>query len=149
MSSKHLSKIVRAEQGRKQNVLGDEETVKLCGADTGGQLLLIEQTSLPGVGIPLHVHINEDEIFHVISGSLKVVVGKEEHVLEAGDLAFCPRGIPHSWEVVGTERARVLLTNTPAGLEHMLSALAALPPDAGTEEIQQISSEYGISFCHG
>ena len=46
------SKIIRNNEGKKINVIGDNMTVKLTGADTSGQFGLIEENNDPGVGIP-------------------------------------------------------------------------------------------------
>lgn len=146
MSLKLLPKLVRAGEGKRQTVLGDEEFIKLRGSDTAGQFMLIEQNSLPGVGIPMHVHTNEDEVFTVVSGKLRVNIGQEEHILNAGDTVFCPRGIAHSWEVVGKSRAKVLLANFPAGLEVMLEQLAELGGTADERSIHEICAKYGIVF---
>lgn len=138
--------IVRPGEGQQQTVLGDQQIVKLNGKDTNGQFLLIEQNTLPGVGIPRHVHTHEDEVFHVVHGLLKVLINDQEHVLEAGGTAFCPRGVPHSWEVVGETRATVLLMNFPAGLENMLSQLAELGNAPKPEDISAICRNFGIEF---
>ena len=59
-------KIVRSNEGKTINVLGDVQTIKLTGKDTNGLFTLIEEENVPGTGIPLHVHENEDEVFKVI-----------------------------------------------------------------------------------
>ena len=65
-------KIVRANEGLTINVIGDIQTVKLTGKDTNGQFTLIEEENVPGTGIPLHVHFNEDEIFRVLEGEMEL-----------------------------------------------------------------------------
>lgn len=140
-------RIVRAPQGRTINVLGDIMTFKLTGEDTDGQYVLIEENNDPGVSIPMHVHEHEDEIFRVLAGELEVQVGDRKAVLGPGDMAFCPRGIPHMWRVVGGEKAKVDLSVFPAGLEVMFEELAELPegpPDF--EQVGRICGRYGVRF---
>lgn len=140
-------KVVRDGKGEKLNVLGDKMTVKLTGDDTHGQFVLIEENNEPGIGIPPHVHEHEDEIFRVIEGQLEVQVAGMKTVLGPGDTAFCPRGIPHSWRVVGDEPAKVDLNVFPAGLEEMFKELDQLPegpPDM--KEVTRICGEYGVQF---
>ena len=141
------SKIIRNNEGKKINVIGDNMTVKLTGTDTSGQFGLIEENNDPGVGIPLHVHKNEDEIFKVIEGEVEFELGDEKKILLKGDLAFCPRGIPHSWKVVGSQKSKVDLSFFPAGLEILfeeLSKLPAGPPDFAM--VAEICGKYGIKF---
>lgn len=141
------AKIVRNGEGKSMNVIGDHQTVKLSGKDTNGQFVLIEEENEPGTAIPLHVHDNEDEVFKVLEGQMELTVGDKTTILNAGDLAFGPRGIPHTWKIVGDKKAKVTLSVFPAGIEHMFEELAQLPagpPDL--EKVAQICGEYGIRF---
>ena len=141
------SKIVKNTSGLKLNVMGDNQIIKLSSKDTNGQFSLIEQNNNPGIGIPPHVHENEDEVFHVLAGKVEMQVGEESTTLTAGDMIFCPRGIPHSWKVVGEEKARAMLSIFPAGLEEMfeeLSELAPGPPDL--QQLGEICGKYKLRF---
>lgn len=140
-------KIVKESEGKQLNVLGDHQNIKLTGADTNGQYTLIEQHNEPGIGIPPHVHENEDEVFQVLSGQVAMTVGDKTTTLEAGDLIFCPKGVPHSWKVIGAEKARAMLSIFPAGLEGMFEELAELP--AGPPDMQKVSAicgKYNLKF---
>lgn len=140
-------KIVRNSEGKKINVLGDKMTFKLTGEETNGQFTLIEENNEPGVQIPTHIHEDEDEIFRVIMGELEVKVGEDTAVLKAGDTAFAPRGIPHSWRVVGDQPAKVDLSIFPAGLEHMFEELGSLPPGPpDMEKVFSICGQYNVRF---
>ena len=141
------AKVLRSGEGKEQVVLGDHQILKLSGKDTNGQFTLIEQNNDPGIAIPMHKHDDEDEVFHVLSGALEVKVGEATKILKAGDIGFCPRGIPHSWKVIGNEKAKVMLSIFPSGLETMfqeLSELPAGPPDF--KKVAEICSKYNIQF---
>ncbi len=140
-------KIIRSGEGKQLNVIGDKITLKLTGKDTGGKYVLVEQNNEPGIGIPPHVHENEDEIFRVIEGQLEVQIADQKTVLGPGDMVLCPRGIPHTWKVVGDSNAKVDLSFYPAGMEGMFEELAQLPdgpPDM--EVVSEICGRYGIKF---
>lgn len=140
-------KIVKDSAGQLLNVMGDHQNIKLTGEDTNGQFTLIEQNNKPGVGIPPHVHENEDEVFQVIEGEVEMSIGEKVTVLKPGDLIFCPKGIQHSWKVIGNQNARAMLSIFPAGLEKMfveLSQLPVGPPDL--EMVKKICSKYKLSF---
>ena len=140
-------KIVKEGEGNKLNVLGDNQNIKLMGQDTNGQYTLIEQNNEPGIGIPPHVHENEDEVFQVLSGQVEMSVGNETTTLEAGDLIFCPKGVPHSWRVIGDEKARAMLSIFPAGLEGMFQELAQLPAGPpNMEQVAAICEKYNLKF---
>tara|TARA_Y100001972_G_C7643255_1_gene323158 strand:+ start:1068 stop:1613 length:546 start_codon:yes stop_codon:yes gene_type:complete len=141
------SKIVRDGEGNVLNVIGDIQTHKLVGNDTGNQIVEWVDDVDPGVGIPPHIHTKEDEIFRVITGEVEIMVDGKVTVLKAGDVAFAPKNIPHAWKVVGTEKAKMVTSAFPAGIENMFKELAKLsdaPPDF--EKVAQICGKQGISF---
>ncbi len=140
-------KIVKQTGGQKLNVLGDNQLIKLSGKDTNGQFTLIEQFNEPGVGIPMHQHQNEDEVFQLLEGKVEMQIGEEKTILEAGDLIFCPKGIPHRWSVIGNKKAKAMLSIFPAGLEHMFEELAQLPPGPPNfEQVAKICGKYDLTF---
>jgi quercetin dioxygenase-like cupin family protein len=140
-------KIVRNNEGKVVNVIGDRQTFKLTGKDTNGLFTLIEEENEPGTGIPAHVHENEDEVFKVLEGEMELTVGNNTTILKAGDLAFGPRGIPHSWKIVGNSKAKVILSVFPAGIEDMFEELGALPPGPPDfPKVVEICGQYGIKF---
>jgi quercetin dioxygenase-like cupin family protein len=140
-------KIVKDEEGAVFNVIGDIQTHKLVGSDTGNQIVEWVDNVEPGVGIPPHIHTQEDEIFRVIKGQIEIMVNGETTVLNAGDVAFAPKNIPHAWTVVGTEKAKMITSAFPAGIEHMFMELAQLPegpPDF--KKVTEICGNHGVSF---
>jgi quercetin dioxygenase-like cupin family protein len=140
-------KIVRNNEGKIVNVIGDMQTFKLTGKDTNGLFTLIEEENEPGTGIPPHVHENEDEVFKVVEGEMELTVGDKTTILKAGDLAFGPRGIPHSWKIVGNSTAKVILSVFPAGIEDMFEELGELPPGPPDFPIiVEICGRYGVRF---
>jgi quercetin dioxygenase-like cupin family protein len=140
-------KIIRQSEGKKLNVLGDSQIIKLSGQDTNGQFAIIVQDNPPNASIPKHIHTNEDELFSVIEGEVEFEVGEQITILKSGDIIFLPRNIPHSFKVVGTQNAKTTATVTPAGLEKMFEELSVLPvgpPDFS--KVAQIGGNYGLTF---
>ena len=105
-------------------------TVKVAGAETGDAFAQIEVADPRGGGTPVHVHHNEDETFYVLEGEVTVLVGDERFDLVAGDFLFAPRDIPHAY-VVRSDRARMLSTISPAGIEQLFVSLGT--PVTGAE----------------
>ena len=65
-------KIVKDGEGETFNVIGDIQSHKLIGAETGNQIVEWVSDVEPGVGIPPHIHTNEDEIFRVVKGQVEI-----------------------------------------------------------------------------
>ena len=140
-------KIMRDGKGKVLNVIGDIQTHKLVGADTGNQIVEWVDNVEPGVGIPPHYHSREDEIFRVIWGKIEIMIDGDTTVLNAGDTAFAPKNIPHAWKVVGNKKARMITSAFPAGIEDMFEELAQLPkgpPDF--DKVTQICGRFGVTF---
>jgi quercetin dioxygenase-like cupin family protein len=140
-------KIIKDQEGEVLNVLGDIQTHKLVGSETDNQIVEWVDDVEPGVGIPPHIHTKEDEIFRVIKGQVEIIVDGKSTVLEAGDTAFAPKNIPHSWKVIGTEKVKMITSAFPAGIEVMFNELANLPPGPPDfEKVAKICGNHGISF---
>lgn len=140
-------KIIKDSEGDVLNVIGDIQTHKLIGSDTGNQIVEWVDNVEPGVGIPPHVHSNEDEIFRVIKGQVEIMVDGKTTILNEGDIAFAPKSVPHSWKVVGTEKAKMITSALPAGIEHLFQELAKLPAGPPNfEKVTQICAKHGVNF---
>lgn len=140
-------KIIRDSDGDVLNVIGDIQTHKLLGKDTNNQLVEWVDNVAPGVGIPPHIHTKEDEIFRVVKGEVEITVAGKSSILKAGDIAFAPRGIAHTWKVVGTEKAKMITSAFPAGIEFMFQELAQLPAGPPNfEKVAEICGRQGITF---
>lgn len=142
-------KIVLENEGNLLHSLGDNITVKFTGEDTNDQFAIVQQRNQPGTGLPPHLHTNEDEVFKLLQGQVKFSLNDQEHILSAGDAVFCPRGIPHSWVVIGEEMAIVDLTIVPAGMEKMFVEIDAIENQKeNMDKVKAILANYQISILH-
>ena len=143
--SKHET-ILAPGAGKSINVLGDSQTVKLTGEQTGGLFAMMELNNEAGVAVPLHVHTREDEMFYVCHGEMTFTVGDKEIVGTTGTTVYLPRGVPHGFRV--NKKTRALVSVYPAGVEGMFYKLGALPPGPPEfEKVQTICAGYGIYFA--
>ena len=88
--------------------------VKVSAQDTSGALAIFENIGNAS-GPPLHVHANQDEIFHILEGRVLFQVGEQRMELCTGDTLFAPRGVPHAFLKIGDTPARMYITYQPAG----------------------------------
>jgi len=106
--------------------------VKVATADSGGSLLVIENTNRAKGGPARHLHLDQDELFFVLDGEYAVEVGEERFSLTVGDSLLAPRRIPHVWAYTVSGVGRLLITFSPAGeMEAFFRAVAqlgAMPP---------------------
>jgi quercetin dioxygenase-like cupin family protein len=106
--------------------VGGRNVVVVPGELTDGRLESFEQTIEPGHGPPLHVHDGQDEVFYVLDGDVRFVVGDEQRRAGPGASAVIARGTPHAFQVDGDTPARLLVTFTPAGIEPFFRGAAQL-----------------------
>lgn len=101
--------------------------VHVDGERSGGAYSLSETLAAHGNMPPLHVHRRNDETFYVLEGDVRLFVGNCEVSLVAGQAAFAPRGVPHTYRVE-SDRARWLVINSPAGFEGFVRATSDPAP---------------------
>ena len=116
--------------------LGSLVTVKATGAETRGRLSVVEFVNPPGFAPPLHRHLEEDELFYVLSGTAQFHCDGEALAAGPGDVVLLPAGLPHTFLVGADEPLRTLQITTPSGFEQFAAevgepAQARRLPDPG------------------
>ncbi len=118
-------------------------TVLLRSEQSGGHVSVIESAMPAGAAGPyLHTH-DFDEAFYVLEGELTFRVEDELLTATAGDVAFAPRNVPHTFTNSGDGPARYLIVCTPAGFERHFARIAARnagvePPEWALQEIPEV-----------
>jgi quercetin dioxygenase-like cupin family protein len=140
---------------RSINFRGGLMTIHADSSDTAGQFAMLEMLASTGAEPPLHVHRNEDEFFLVLEGQLRVLRGNEELTLEAGQSAFLPRNVPHTFKIVSSH-VRFLNCITPGGFEQFFRDMGQpLNPDGtiqrpekqcSIEEMIRVSGRYACTL---
>jgi quercetin 2,3-dioxygenase len=118
--------------------------LKISGKDTDGQLSVFEYTGLAKIGPAMHVHLKQDEIFTVVEGSYRFVVGEDTHILGPGQTIFLPRNIPHTW-IQLTDRGRMIYFLQPAGkMEEFFATMSRFTAPPSPEEIDRIHAAHDM-----
>ena len=126
---------------------GDHYTFLVTGEDTGGAYFVMEALVPSGGGPPPHIHTREDETFYVLEGQVEFLLGEETTVAGPGDFVNIPRGTVHRFQNTGTETARIVLTFTPAGIEHWFEeTLERAPNDALPEDVPDNIDEVAARY---
>ena len=105
--------------------------VLLRSEESGGVVSLIDNVVPAGFpGPPLHTH-DFDEAFLVLEGELTFQVEDQLVTKRAGELAFAPRNVAHTFANLSGEPARYVLVCTPASFERYFARMEA--EEAGVE----------------
>lgn len=136
--------------------LGIEMRVLVPAAATDGAFYVIEETTQPGKGPPLHVHARQIECFRFLEGHYLLEVDGQRWQVGPGDVALVPPGARHAFRNIGDTPAKLMFTLTPAlageaffrGLGELVAAgppdplrLAAFAAPHGTEFVGPPLSE--------
>jgi quercetin dioxygenase-like cupin family protein len=114
--------------------------VLLRSEQSDGHIAIVELTG--GGRPPLHTH-DFDEAFYVLESELTFRLGDDVFTRRSGELAFAPRGVPHTYANLSGAPARALLVITPAGFERYFDRIAARisgsePPPEAAKPIPEV-----------
>ena len=126
----------RAGERYENPVTGEYGYTRIGTEETGGKLLVSDLRVRPGGAVlGAHLHPTIDERFTVVSGKIGYMLGDQRGVLEAGQSADLPKGIPHDWWNAGDEEARVIVEIRPAArFEEMVITLFGLAAEGKTNK---------------
>jgi uncharacterized protein (TIGR03086 family) len=93
---------------------------------------VIEVTIPPGGSPPQHIHDDLDDSSYLLDGTLALRCGERTFRADAGAYLPMPRGIPHTFRVVGDQPARMLLIH---GDDSFVRLIRTLGVPAGTRTL--------------
>ena len=81
-------------------------TIELCS--------LAEEVLPAGAAVGRHHHLETEEIYYILQGRGRMMVGNESREVATGDAVFIPRQMIHTLENTGNEPMKILLVCGPA-----------------------------------
>ena len=127
------------EQEWLNSVPGEEIAVRFHSSETLGRFSIMESKAQPGAAPPMHLHRDEEEVFHILQGELDFSVAGIETTLKAGDMMRIPAGMPHAWRNRTDHVALMIVMFAPGGPEKIFEMIAGRSND----EISAILDELG------
>lgn len=117
-------------------VTGEFGYIRVGTEETDGRFLVADLRVRPGGAVlGAHIHPTVDERFTVLNGKIGYMRGNQRGILQPGDSADLPRGIPHDWWNAGDEEARVIVEMRPATrMEQMITTLFWLAREGKTNK---------------
>lgn len=109
-------RIIRGVEAPRRMLRLDRGTsAELVNAQVGASALDVHVNHLrPGTGPgPYHLHSHSENVYYLLSGRLLVRLDGFDHVLEPGDAAFIPPGVPHSATNADEDEAVLLEVYAP------------------------------------
>jgi quercetin dioxygenase-like cupin family protein len=143
-------KVVQPGEGRRGGLMpGVGVIFKIDGADSGGNLAVVEHPFEVGGLVPPHVHHREDEISIVLEGEIGFRSEDQEIVLGPGGYIVKPRGEVHAMWNAGPTPARMIEIISPAGLEELFRTVVDLTErgDAEMSKIVELANRYEVPLA--
>ena len=128
--------------------------VHVSHREGGDRISVLEHAARRGDSPPLHVHVNEDEVFHILEGEFRFQIGTDERNGRAGETVLAPKGVRHTYRVE-SESGRWLTVTTHGEFEEFVRAMARkaatkeLPPPGGPPTPEAIEALTGIAKRFG
>lgn len=130
-------------------------TVRVSYEDGTDGVSVLEHQAARGDSPPLHLHRNEDEIFHILGGELRFRVQDQDLRGRAGQTFLVPRGIPHTYRVESPAGARWLTVTAGKDFERFVRAFSrpaereGLPERSGPPTPEQQEALASACRRHG
>jgi quercetin dioxygenase-like cupin family protein len=142
--------VVRAGEsltGAPIRFVGKETLVKLADGAGATSITILEDVSPPHHGPPLHKHAFE-EFFHILSGRFIFEVDGKTIEAQSGDFVHAPSDVPHAFQNITDQEARMLVMVRPGGIENYFVELAdrMMIDPSDTAALNAIGVRYGITI---
>ena len=130
----------------------DTLVVEHCCAP-GMDTVVLEMTLPVGSAPPLHVHDDLDDTWYILEGQMVVRCGPDKLLVGAGHWVSMPRGVPHTFRVIGEREARILLVHDKPSFRDFIRSVStpakarvvptdpAFPP---IKELMRVSASHDL-----
>jgi mannose-6-phosphate isomerase-like protein (cupin superfamily) len=119
----------------------------------GMDTVVLEMTLPVGSSPPLHVHDNLDDTWYILEGKMVVRCGDDELIAGTGHWVSMPRGVPHTFRVIGDREARILLVHDNASFRDFIRdisvpasapAVPSAPAFPPMDELMRIATSHDL-----
>jgi quercetin dioxygenase-like cupin family protein len=117
---------------------GERLCIRVHGTQVNGRYGIMENVAAPGTATPMHFHA-EDEIFHVLEGTVTFSIDGNVSNVSAGSVVVIPAGRHHAWRNRSNAPIRMSTFFSPGGVEELYPMLAGL----SLEELATVVESFG------
>lgn len=125
----------------------NEICFQLTSEQSGGALNVGLATVPVGARVPPHIQTREEELFFILEGRYRFSINGEWKDVAPGGMVYIPRGVAHTFEVLGEQPGRHWVLMSPGGFDRFYARCAEMfakpgPPDFS--QLPAINAEFGI-----
>lgn len=137
-----------AGEGEENRAFGIARRLRIMPEDTGGTFAAWVEEIPEGVGPPLHIHHDAQELFCVLEGRVRFRCSGREAEVGPGGTVLIPQHAEHTFKGIGPGTSRALVTLTPGRGVGMFSEIeaAGLTPERDMDRIVEIARDYDLEL---
>lgn len=111
--------VVAEQEGETLMIRNGTTILRIKIAKTHGSqtICFLSESILPAEAIPVHKHLNEDELIFIHKGTGLFTLGEKQYPVSEGSVAVVPKGIWHGLQNAGSENIEMRFAYTPSGFE--------------------------------
>lgn len=91
--------------------------IKIAKAQGANSISFLSESFRPGDALPVHKHLNEDELIFLHKGSGLFTLGDKQYQINEGAVALVPKRVWHGLQNNGSENIEMRFGYTPSGFE--------------------------------
>jgi quercetin dioxygenase-like cupin family protein len=91
--------------------------IKIAKSQGAESICFLSESFRPGDALPVHKHMNEDELIFIHKGSGLFTLGDKEYPITEGAVILVPKGIWHGFQNNGSINIEMRMAYTPSGFE--------------------------------
>ena len=134
-------KVISSEETNKQ------DQVALYGSDTENRFSLRISKPETNEGTPLHMHKEQSETFHVVSGSFKFQVGNDILFSNVGDTIYIPKKTPHCFLNIGKSQGYLISILSPGIHDGFIKEIPKAQKDGvKSKELTELAAQFGVEI---
>ncbi len=138
--------VVRASEGQLLQGINDRVCIKHPSQGSQNQMSVFTVEVPPGSFLPPHAHVQEEESYFMLKGSLNMTIAQENITLHPGDFVHIPQGTAHGYRNTSEENVQFLAWSLGGPIDHffveMSEQVKALPEDL--PKMGQLLVKYGV-----
>lgn len=124
--------------------------IKIAKTQGSGSISFLSESFKPGDYVPVHKHMNEDELIFLHKGTGLLTLGEKEYQVSEGAVVIVPKGVWHGLQNTGTANIEMRFAYTPAGFEDYFrevgTAVGQPFVQKTMEERRAIAKKYGMTY---
>jgi quercetin dioxygenase-like cupin family protein len=92
--------------------------IKISKIQGSQSISFLSESFKPGDALPVHKHLNEDELIFLHKGSGLFTLGEKQYPINEGAVAIVPKGVWHGLQNTGSENIEMRFAYNPSGFEN-------------------------------